>query len=511
MSITTIPASTRRRDYVMTGGETVLPVPFPFYEASDIQVQRERASLLVTLNNPADYTLSGVGTQEGGAATLTAPAQAGDLLVVRSIQPLARSTQFDDGGALPARSLNDELNRIVISQQQLEAGQASALRLPFNEGTASPLPPPAQRANRLLAFDAQGRPTVQPIPGAGSSLTGDASLAQVVATGTPTPQLLADRFGAMPSIRDFPSAKAALEHGGVLYVPPGVHVITGPVVLINKALTLIGAGVGVSILLWQGLGTDQTALHINNNNFTQPVHIEGLSLMTSQTDQGNALHIQFSENDATFARVQHRCALRDVEVRGNLADALGIAWQQNGWRRGILLTNVHRPLLENIFIAGRQTSWSESGNNTMLYGIRLVESGATSAPTDSILSNVQIYSCADAVLASGHHEGIRLEGCTFVQCTRGVVAITEGGIQYPYFVVAGCHMNCFRDIITLTDFFDVMILNNLFYKWDFVSVTGKVSSIAIVLSGAPRTRIVGNTVNNLTKDFSPLSPTAFQL
>jgi microcystin-dependent protein len=217
MTITNIPDDTRRRDYTLTGGETELPVPFPFYAAADIQVLRRRAGVLATLIEPVDYTLSGVGLQPGGSVLLAAPALAGDSITVRGIQPLARTTSFQDGGALPARSINDEFNRLVIAQQQLAQGLRQTLRVPADEPTIEALPAVSARAGKVAAYDEQGRP-IAADPVASSIMQSPTSL-----------EAFAEEVAALLSLRPSIEIGTVLAYTGTL-APTGYLMCFGQVV-----------------------------------------------------------------------------------------------------------------------------------------------------------------------------------------------------------------------------------------------------------------------------------------
>jgi hypothetical protein len=189
MTISLVPEDTRLRRFTCTGGETVFAVTFPVFAAGDVQVVRLRAGVTVTLANPGDYTLSGVGNPSGFTVTLTAAAQAGDLIVVVSAQPVARSSDWTDGQALRAQALNAEFARWWIASQQLARDLSRSLRLQVTDGAAlAELPLVPQRASKLLGFDASGAPVAV----AGTDL----SSTSVTPLGGTTPRLLADLLRA---------------------------------------------------------------------------------------------------------------------------------------------------------------------------------------------------------------------------------------------------------------------------------------------------------------------------
>ena len=161
MPISTITEDERVRRYVCAGGETTFPVPFPFFSATDLVVLRVRGADVTTLTLSVDYTVSGAGEQAGGSVTLTSGAQAGDVIVVVSAQPVERTSAWVDGAALTARALNAEFARWWIALQQLRGALRRALTLPVTDPQASSeLPAAPQRANKVLGFDADGLPIV---------------------------------------------------------------------------------------------------------------------------------------------------------------------------------------------------------------------------------------------------------------------------------------------------------------------------------------------------------------
>jgi microcystin-dependent protein len=190
MPITSIPVNDRIERFVANAGQTVFSFDFPIYAPTDLEVRRFRAGTETLLAYGGDYSVTGAGEQAGGTITLTAPAQANDLLVLRSNQPVARTTDFEDGGDLPALSLDTELNRFVISLQQQGALLAAAMRRPDSDSIDLILPAVADRANKVVGFDGNGNLVVFAVTttGAisatpfGASLIDDASQVEARAT-----------------------------------------------------------------------------------------------------------------------------------------------------------------------------------------------------------------------------------------------------------------------------------------------------------------------------------------
>lgn len=156
MSITNIPVNDRRERFTASAGQTVFPYDFPVYALTDLRVTRLRGTAETVLVNGSDYAVSGAGQQAGGNVTLTAGAQAGDVIVIESAMPVQRQAQFSNGGALPAAGLEAEFNRVLIALQQFANLLSLTLRVPATDPSVPSLPPVSARANRLLGCDAAG-------------------------------------------------------------------------------------------------------------------------------------------------------------------------------------------------------------------------------------------------------------------------------------------------------------------------------------------------------------------
>lgn len=284
-AIVTIPQNDRRERFVATDGQTVFPFDFPVYAPDHVAVIRERAGVVATLTYGADYDVTGAGDQAGGSVTLTTGASAGDVIVLASAQPVARTTRFTDGGDLPAASLNAEFNRVFIAFQQVLGEFQRTVRVPDTDaGTGLVLPSSAARANGFLGFDAAGDFAVFSPDLSGSFSTAflnqaiaaalNAALPRAVAfpfTGAladiPAGWQLCDGTNSTPDLRDrfivaagatrpagstggaatsTTSTAGSHNHGGqtgehaltVAQIPPHPHPVTGPTHLHGGVTTL---------------------------------------------------------------------------------------------------------------------------------------------------------------------------------------------------------------------------------------------------------------------------------
>jgi hypothetical protein len=200
-----LPANPRRDRYVANQGQTVFPYTFRIFAASDLVVERLRNNTTTTLQLNVDYTVSGIGNNTGGNVTLTQGAEQDDIIAIVSNQPNQRSTDFTESGDFRAAALNAEFDRIWIGIQQLAQDVSRQITRPLSDPTASyVLPPAAVRANKYLAFAADGSltfPVAQPAgPNAaeaywwGGTAGGTANALTIFVSGPPTAYAEGQRF-----------------------------------------------------------------------------------------------------------------------------------------------------------------------------------------------------------------------------------------------------------------------------------------------------------------------------
>ncbi|MEI3775519.1 phage tail fiber protein [Pectobacterium brasiliense] len=201
-----VPEQTPYNIYTANGVTTVFPYEFYILQAGDLTVSIDGVTVTT------GFTVSGVGTVNGGEVTfLVAPAAGGTVMLERSI-PATRTTDYQDNGDLLADTVNKDFDRIwmAIRQAFISLGLALTRPLfggpfnakgyrvanisdPVNDQDAATkkwtqsqdyalraktlrvadtdipaLPNAAQRANKVPAFDSAGNPTVM-VPASGSA------------------------------------------------------------------------------------------------------------------------------------------------------------------------------------------------------------------------------------------------------------------------------------------------------------------------------------------------------
>jgi hypothetical protein len=257
---------------VAPGG--VATFTFNFYLASAADHRLKINGVLKTLG--VDYTISGVGNQNGGSITITPAPNSGDIVTQYRATAIKRDTDYQTGGDFNADVVDLDFDRIWLALQEIVATAApsNALRGPIGE-SIDELPAASVRKGYTLAFDSSTGQPMLTIPTSGSAAQLTADLANSATNkGSDlvwTSQLytgaigrkLRDKLREIPSVLDF-NAKgdgvtddaAAFTFAGsiasspTVFVPAGNYRLasspapTGTVTwIIAPGVTFTGAGV----------------------------------------------------------------------------------------------------------------------------------------------------------------------------------------------------------------------------------------------------------------------------
>ena len=154
----TVANTTSRNQYTATSGQTVFPYTFEIFDKGDVVVLKNGTAL----SEGTNYTVSGVGNDNGGNITLTVGATAGDILTIYRDMAYQRTTDYQTSGDFLAQEVNDDFDRLWLAVQQNEETNDRAITKPITDAASidMTLPSAADRANSYLTFDATGAPSV---------------------------------------------------------------------------------------------------------------------------------------------------------------------------------------------------------------------------------------------------------------------------------------------------------------------------------------------------------------
>jgi len=277
-----------RVQYVGDGARTDFAFPFPVFDAEDLELR------IGTVVLSGGYSVAGAGETGGGVASLVVPPPAGETVTLRRRMTVERATDFQDNGLLRARTLNDELDRLVaVLQEQREEIGAALRQDPGEVGGQMTLPLRGARANRLLGFDSNGDAAIFPR---------DSGLLTAPFPGA-VPRTVEDKMGERLSARDFgATGNGTTDDGPALQAAMNAAAAAGKTLLVGEGvfrstlpLTLPGAAAGLVMrgrILYAGPG-GQAALTIGDGGAARNANkiLTGITVLRAAqsdwTDEGD--------------------------------------------------------------------------------------------------------------------------------------------------------------------------------------------------------------------------------
>ena len=224
-----MPSVSPRVQYTANGIDTSYEFPFPIFATEDIVVR------LDGVEQVQGYSLMGVGETNGGEVIFdTAPTSGIVITIIRQV-PYERYTDFLESGDLSAKALNNELDYLTASIQQLSRDQENMIAFSMDEqGKNTTLPEAKNRAGKALGFDENGNP-----------IAVDYGLTQAFPSFTASGLSAAnrsmnDKMSDMISIRDFGAVgdginddtlaiASALQSHNAIYIPVGTYRVTNTI------------------------------------------------------------------------------------------------------------------------------------------------------------------------------------------------------------------------------------------------------------------------------------------
>jgi Cu/Ag efflux protein CusF len=147
---------TPRIQHTATGNQTLFEYPFPIFKAADLEVY------LDDVKQASGYEVHDAGNSSGGTLTFDSPPAGGTIVTLHRLISIERTTDFLRSAPLTANAINDDLDYLTVAVQQVADDAERSLHLNVtDEGANLVLPAKAERADKLLAFDADGNVTAR--------------------------------------------------------------------------------------------------------------------------------------------------------------------------------------------------------------------------------------------------------------------------------------------------------------------------------------------------------------
>ena len=383
-----IPAVTPIVRYVADGDDTIFAYPFPIFASEDLKISINGALQI------SGFTIDGAGETSGGTVTFdTAPAEDA-IITLERVLPIERMTDFLQGGDFSAAAINNELDYLTASVQQVERQNDTMLRYDDTEEPANTtLPAKTVRANKALGFDGDGNPVAV-------SLEGAMAAPDYTASGTGAVlRTSSDKFADHVSVKDFGAIgdgltddtlaiQQALTAAGAVYLPEGDYLITATIPLTERQ-SIIGNGAS-------------SRIKCSTNNFTA-LEIRGgfVAVQNLAIDGGD---IGILMRGANTACVQN--SVSDVQIIG-----ANVGIRLDGYidpAKPCYWNNFDRVLVEQ----------------PILHGIHLTQSGAGDTPNANHFHMVRIYSKGAATTGSGFYIEDGALNNTFIDCEANMNGLT---------------------------------------------------------------------------------------
>jgi len=151
-----------RRVVLAASGTGPYNFTFEILATTDVAVYRDDTLLTLT----TDYTVT-INSNGTGFVTLTATPTGATQIAIVGNRNIQRTTDFVTGGDFFANTVNTELDSLTIFAQQNAEATDRALKAPQTDPTSidMTLTRASVRANKTLAFDANGDPTTGEVIG----------------------------------------------------------------------------------------------------------------------------------------------------------------------------------------------------------------------------------------------------------------------------------------------------------------------------------------------------------
>lgn len=127
----TVPSDASRISYVGNGSTQVFPIPFVFFDNTDLQVisVNDTTAVETTKVLTTDYTVSGGNGATGSVTMLTAPATGTTLVIQREV-PYTQEIDYEPNDGFPAGVNEEGLDRATMQVQQVRRRARQSPKLP---------------------------------------------------------------------------------------------------------------------------------------------------------------------------------------------------------------------------------------------------------------------------------------------------------------------------------------------------------------------------------------------
>lgn len=236
---------------------------------------------------------------------------------------------------------------------------------------------------------------------------------------------------------DTAAIQAAINATNALYFPKGSYLMSAAISGGNKSLSLMGDGIGVTVLRWSETG----GLNLSFNNTLQKLTIANMSFQAAKANTGTAILAAWPfVSSSTFPST----VIENIEI-------IPSDGTTHYWLNGIRLQNAWNGSINNVLIRGKNNSVD------MNQAITLV-----GRSNDFIISNVFIYFSNEAVSTNATTEGTVWSNSKAIYVNYG--GVFNASASAPGLMVRDVHIASLIAGIITTNKPQTCISGCLFYK-----------------------------------------------
>lgn len=155
----TVETTTNKARYVGNAAATTWSYTFEIPTVDELEVYYTDLAGVTTLLSLSDYSVTGIGTTDGGIVTYplsVSPIAAGTILTILRVLPYTQNIDLVNQDGFYAQVVEDGLDYLEMQIQQLVEVQGRNLTVDVSDTSPGALPAAAARANQLLGFDSAG-------------------------------------------------------------------------------------------------------------------------------------------------------------------------------------------------------------------------------------------------------------------------------------------------------------------------------------------------------------------
>ena len=127
----TVADNTSRNQYSATAGQTIFSYTFEIVDKDDLVVLQNGT----TLSEGTDYSVAGVGDENGGTITLTVGATLNDVMTLYRDMPYARNQNYTNSGDFLASDVNADFDNLWLAGEQTNRSFDQSVRRPITDST----------------------------------------------------------------------------------------------------------------------------------------------------------------------------------------------------------------------------------------------------------------------------------------------------------------------------------------------------------------------------------------